>query len=268
MWLTWRLTVLHYSTVLNAVKSQRKLNEKTTMTSLRALVGVLCRLVNTTVWFFKNSSGRRWLLSLTIHCTLTSLQFLVCCESTDSAAEEVPQNVVLRTIIVHCSCGADAIKQKVLTTMTWFLYQKMPICGESVQWISAWSLRPLRNPQLVAEPKCRWSDHHTDNQIFTQTEASVAVTSASSARATNSVIHPSIHPSIHSFIHPSIYSFIHSFIHSFLLWLSSCVEGGGCRKSSWGGGDGGRRPAAGGQRGACWVFRARAHCQKDQTEWW
>ncbi len=35
--------------------------------------------------------------------------------------ERVPQNVVLRTAIVHGSCGADAIKLQVLRTMKWFL---------------------------------------------------------------------------------------------------------------------------------------------------
>ncbi len=46
-----------------------------------------------------------------LHCSS-----LMCCESTNSGvgAEKVPQNVVLRAIIVHDSCGSDAIKGEVL----------------------------------------------------------------------------------------------------------------------------------------------------------
>ncbi len=79
------------------------------MISLRALVHVL--LIQLSNFFSK-----WWLLrSWTNQRTLTSVWFM-CCVSTYSGAEDnkVPQNIVLRTVIVHSSCSVDAIKWEVL----------------------------------------------------------------------------------------------------------------------------------------------------------
>ncbi len=57
-----------------------------------------------------------WLLTSTDQRTLASLQFLMSCESAYSGVEvkKIPQNVLLRTVIVHSFCGVDAIKWEVL----------------------------------------------------------------------------------------------------------------------------------------------------------
>ncbi len=61
---------------------------------------------------------------MTNQCTVTSLQLLWYCESTCSGvkAQKNHQNVVLRTTKVHSFCGADSVKQDILKTKFWELW--------------------------------------------------------------------------------------------------------------------------------------------------
>ncbi len=89
--------------------------------------------VNTAVWIL-----RQQLLALTPEFndkhSLTSLQLLMCCDSTYSGvgAKKVPQNVAQKTVIVHSSCGADAIKLEGHRTTKCFLRSENTFCHTAV----------------------------------------------------------------------------------------------------------------------------------------
>ncbi len=101
----------------NAIKSERRYNDKTTTTSLRALVRVLCHLVNADVGFLKmavasTGSGVRP-ISIRLHHYSTSRAVTV------PTLELELQNSSKRrskNYIIHSSCSADAIKREVLLT--------------------------------------------------------------------------------------------------------------------------------------------------------
>ncbi len=79
-----------------------------------------------------------WVQPINMHL----LHFSFSCASKVPTLEfelkKVPQNVILRTIIVHGSCGVDAIKRKVLRTMLQELWNVS--CGPKTPYVALHSL--------------------------------------------------------------------------------------------------------------------------------